>query len=206
MVSYNDKNRPIQDSDISEFEIYFEAIFDYAPSFECFTKFLKETMNSESSEFLESVNEFRKVKHERKRMQMAINMYDKFIQDGANSQLNLRSDFKTKIHKVLFPVNNNNNQEEKGTPSTPGSPMVSGAIRILNSNLNQQTTSTQPTSAGSFPRHSLDSTNSTNSSSNESEDTQQGNSASTQQLVLQTCPKSLFDEVEGLGMFDFLFY
>nr|CAG4716976.1 unnamed protein product [Naegleria fowleri] len=102
-AAFNNKKRLIVEEDISQFDIHFEALFDYGPTLECFTRYLKETMNTESSEFLASVNEFRKMKHERKRMQLALKMYDKFIADQASSQLNLRRDVRMKIHNVLFP-------------------------------------------------------------------------------------------------------
>ncbi|KAG2388520.1 hypothetical protein C9374_000684 [Naegleria lovaniensis] len=102
-TSFNNKKRLIVQQDLSQFDIHFEAIFDYAPALECFTRYLHETMNTESSDFLSSVNEFRKMKHERKRLQLAMKMYEKFIADQASSQLNLRRDVRMKIHNVLFP-------------------------------------------------------------------------------------------------------
>ncbi|EFC42540.1 G protein signaling regulator [Naegleria gruberi] len=201
-MSFNDKDRLIVDQDIDQFVIYFEAIFDHPPTVKCFTGYLGATFNGESCQFLECVNEYRKVKHERKRFQMAHDLFERFIAEGANTQLNLRGDIRNKIQKVLNPDN------VSSSPISIVSARTSTGGNANNNNPNSPQSNGSPVPFVS--RHSLDSTNSTDSASVSSEsvstianrckspttDYSASNLSSNSTNGLN-CPKNLFDEVES---------
>ena len=195
-MAFNDKQRPVTDEDLGLFDIFFEAILDHPPTFDCFTKFLYSSFNSESSEFLEKVNEYRKIKHERKRLQMATQMYEKYIAEGANTQLNLRSDLKQKISKVIF-------SQPPPTASSPSiltdTSRVSVTIPSSASRSSDcvKTPSSPPTAIrdlqrNSNYRNSCDSESSTESSLTEP------NTPLSETDSSCGCPKTLFDEVESM--------
>ncbi|KAF0981221.1 hypothetical protein FDP41_013009 [Naegleria fowleri] len=194
--SFNDKKRLIVQDDISQFDIHFEAIFDHPETFACFTTYLSNTMNSECSEFLQSVNEYRKIKHERKRLQLATKMYEKFIADSSNSQLNLRNDIKMRVYKVVNP----------NSPTPGQAPSNSGSLEEVEVQLPtvKNTRSSRSNSSGSGGvRNSLDSTSSGSSISFTNGSSAVTNvEVSTSSLPSHgstvTCPKNLFDEVESL--------
>ncbi|KAL9650012.1 hypothetical protein ABK040_003130 [Willaertia magna] len=119
-MSFNNKDRLITPDDIKQFEFHFEAILDNEASFKCFTSFLHQSLNDESVEFLEAVNEYRKIKFDKKREQVAKQLVETFILDDSPKQLNLKAPVRNKIlisTASLFekqsPRGNN------GTPSTP---------------------------------------------------------------------------------------
>ncbi|KAG2382152.1 hypothetical protein C9374_005354 [Naegleria lovaniensis] len=210
VASFNDKKRIIVPDDISQFDIHFEAIFDHAETFACFTNYLSnQCLNSECSDFLQSVNEFRKIKHERKRLQMATKMYEKFMADASNSQLNLRNDFKMRIYKVVYP------NSQQMAPSNSGASLDQFSVNeqihsdvqlptVKTANKNTQSSRSNSSGSGAgVGRNSLDSTSSSSSNSlTNGSATATSLEANSSPIPLHgstvTCPKNLFDEVESL--------
>ena len=181
-MAFNDKQRLITDEDIGLFDVYFEAILDHEESFKCFTQFLHSTYNSESCEFLDKVNEFRKIKHDRKRSHMAAQIYEKYIVEGSSLQLNIRGDLKNKIAKVLFPADASHSSSSLESPN-----------RIA-----PKSDCTSPQTTPFQRRNSSDSSSSDLSSLNETSSSTSDKRSSVDAPSLHSCPKNLFDEVESM--------
>ncbi|KAL9648100.1 hypothetical protein ABK040_007466 [Willaertia magna] len=110
-MSLNDKNRSASLTDLSHFDIHFEAVLDHKPTYNCFKEFLHTSHNNEIIQFLDYVDEYKTIKSEKNREQKATEILDKFIKDKANYEVNLQADQKQKViqeikksnfHKHLF--------------------------------------------------------------------------------------------------------
>ncbi|KAL9650773.1 hypothetical protein ABK040_001823 [Willaertia magna] len=125
----NSKHRLCTIDDLNHFDIQFEALLDNETTFNCFTNFLSQSYNKESASFLIQVNEYRKIKYEKTRLQKANAIYEEFVKENAKHQINIKSEIKTKIITILKQMNNNNNThlndmtvERKLSNLTPSEP------------------------------------------------------------------------------------
>ncbi|KAL9646735.1 hypothetical protein ABK040_001157 [Willaertia magna] len=95
--SFNCKARLASHQDLEYFNIEFDAMLDHAEAFNSFSLFLEMTHNEEYSCFIKCVSEYRLLRFDKGRRQMAQEIVDKFIQEFSPYQLNLNSEIKGNI-------------------------------------------------------------------------------------------------------------
>ncbi|KAL9652410.1 hypothetical protein ABK040_012065 [Willaertia magna] len=114
-MSFNDFKRNVILSDIPQFDISFEGILDHEPTFNCLKDFLIESKSTELNSCLEKITEFRKMKSENKKTIIAIEIYDKFIKERSNNEINLPAEQKLKIKQIVNLLNNKTVESNKTT-------------------------------------------------------------------------------------------
>ncbi|KAL9652290.1 hypothetical protein ABK040_011949 [Willaertia magna] len=125
-MSLNNKQRLCTERDADSFDIHFEAILDHDEAFNCFTNFLQQSYNNESALFLIQINEYRKIKYEKTRLQKANEIVTLFIKEGAENQLNLKASIRKGIETTIetwnrSAVTNNNDDKSENSLSTDDS-------------------------------------------------------------------------------------
>ncbi|KAL9644083.1 hypothetical protein ABK040_005549 [Willaertia magna] len=186
-MSINDKTRLCKVEDIAHFDIHFEALLDNEEAFHCFTQFLTKSFNKESATFLIHVNEYRKIKYERTRLQKANEIYQQFVEEGSKNQLNLNASLRHQIANTLKEWNEQSKKDNKNAISslstTPIKPTTSNISNNSSSNNNNNDECSENTN----------SENSTNSSNLSSLNNSSSNNPYYRNVAID---KTLFDQIE----------
>lgn len=90
-MSYNDKGRKINSSDVLQFNINIEALLDCKLALRFFIQYLKDTCNTENANFILDVQQYREIRHEGRRIEKAQYIYDMYIKENAPYELNINS-------------------------------------------------------------------------------------------------------------------
>jgi hypothetical protein len=100
-MSYNSKERSITLDDLNSFDLYFDAVLDNAAFFDCFTSFLELSLNADKAQFLTDVNEYRKLRSENKKLVLAKFIYNKFISEESEYELNIQDKARNLINESI---------------------------------------------------------------------------------------------------------
>ncbi|KAL9647909.1 hypothetical protein ABK040_008180 [Willaertia magna] len=178
----NNKSRLATLTDFQNFDYHFEAVLDNAGTFDCLTKYLETSLNKESAQFLKALNDYRKIKFEKKRVEISFDIYKTFIADNAPQQINLNGSIKKKIEAVLYPL------QQK-------------------SELKVDNTSSVSSTNSESSRSSIDSDNSTNSSSSNNKSSVSNNNtdsscSSPNVGYYKSFPRNLYDEAESVVLYN----
>lgn len=100
-MSYNDKDRKINLSDVSNFNINIEAVLDCKLALRYFIQFLRDTSNTENANFILDVSQYREIRYEGKRLDKAKYIYNTYIKENAEYELNINSTTRDEIYNAM---------------------------------------------------------------------------------------------------------